>query len=1131
ANTYSGGTNLAGTGTLNVTRGDLLGIGNVHFLNNGAQDTSKLNVTGTATLNQQLIAETGSNGLVTVDKTKNLTIHRIVDTTDSIDNAVDSAVYVKTGGQLKIQAQPQGRYGNIIFSENGTKNDGSLLEKGSAAFVEYGGQLEMDGVTVSKNKVQTGGGIIYNEGNTIIRSGIFSENIGSAVRASGNSKTEIFDSTFTKNSTDGNGAAVYYQGSNGNNSSLTISATAGKMTLFSDNHAETKTETGTVANSIHLTAVNNGTANLIIDTHKDTKSGAEGIVDMLDPISSDNGNYTINVTKTGEGTWKLAGNNELKSTNGTFQITNGIVDLYKEGKIEITNGTFSIDAAGTLNSRGENSVTAKMISFADGATLGFDLTESKSVTEPEGSPALLNLNTNSLNFNRTKIDLLELSSQSESGYGIFNLLTTDTLISDSTVVSLELQYHGQDMKQFRQQFGVLKTTNDGKTLQVEITKTDNGTTQWTNKSENLQWDATSHNWHGISQNISTTTQFLDGDTIIFTDNGAGKITIIDGGVNIAGMTVDNSAGEKNDYVFQGGSISPVTGKKDSGLLKKGSGTVTFTQENYFEGGTIIEGGKVVANKISSLGTGDIVFKNNNDDAALEFNLDGQSSGVLEQKIIGETGNRGQLIKSGSGSLTLKNQNTYGGETIIRGGTLIAEGLDTLGSGNIITGDETGHGTMVLNLAKDEVFTKEISGTGSLKTAGTGTLTLTQENNYSGGTTIESGTAIFAQNINSLGTGDIRNDGKLTLDLASDGILKQSMSGIGSFEKRGNGLLELTQANTFSGKTILTAGTLRLKNESALQNSVLDYQNGNLDIGNLNRLKLGGIAGTQNLLLNNSSGQAVALTVGADNQDTVPVYNGNITGTGNVTKIGGGIQKFAGQNTYSGGTTISDGRLVSIGISGFGTGNIVNNAEMEFEINANNEETYEKTISGTGSLWKSGSGTLTLVGKNTYEGETIIENGRIAVSSIESLGRISEKGYEESAVVMRNENASLLLDFNENVTFSRTINGTGSVYKTGNGILTLEKDLNLNGSTHVLAGTLFVNAEAKTATTVYDGATLGGDGFINNSVTFRNGSSQIIGQNENAKLTTFTAKNINYENGSTVYIKVGQNGSDQVIAKD
>ncbi|MDR1962191.1 MAG: autotransporter domain-containing protein [Planctomycetaceae bacterium] len=1135
ANTYSGGTNLAGTGTLNVSRGDQLGLGSVNFLNNGTADQkTKLHFNGTTTLTQQLIAENGSKGLVTVDNSKKLTITRTANETETLG----SAVYVKTGGELTIQANAGSRSENIVFNLNGTKSDGSLLEKGAAVYVESGGRFNASNTAFTNNKVQDGGGVVYNEGITTIQSATFTKNTGSAVSAAGNSQTEILDSTFTDNITNGTSGTIHYQGSTGNNSSLTIGATENKTTTFSGNVANN------VANSIYITAVSNGTANVIIDT----KSG--GVVDMRDPIATGNSNYRANITKTGDGTWKLAGDNVFTAGNSTtFQISAGTVDLYKadtDNKIEagkitaVTNGSFVIDKDGTLNSYGGNTINVSTINLADGATLGFDLTTSTTAVPAtsetpakEASPALLNLTASTWNVNNWKqnINLLALNTEYKSG--VFNLMTVEgaTINVDNIVDNMTLLYRGEEMKQFRTQNGELQFDTQTKTLQVKISDmSDNGVTKWTGQSGNSTWDATSLNWEGQGDLIDTA-QFLHGDAVIFTNDGAGTITINAGGVEIAqqitqqgtnpGMVVNNSReGENsNDYVFTGGSINDHKksdpDNKTGGLLKQGSGTVTFTQENYFSGGTVIEGGRVVAQKVTSLGTGDVTLKNSG--TVLEFNLDVESDGKFDQQISGS----GQLVKSGGGSLTLtNNQNRYTGGTTILGGTLIAKNFDAIGTGDIITGIDDHSGTIVFELEKNETFNKTISGTGAIKTNGKGQLTLSQENNYSGGTTIGTGTVILAKNLAAIGTGDIRNDGKLILDIASDGVLVQSLTGNGNLEKKGNGILELKEANLFYGSTTLSAGTLLLNDESTLQNSLLDYRGGNLDIQKLDSLKLGGLAGTQNLSLNSSSNEPFALTIGASDVDSC--YSGKISGVASVTKIGSGTQIFSGNNTYSGGTLISGGRLVSVGVSGFGTGNVLNNAEMGFEINTS-EETYENLIVGSGSLWKTGSGTLKLVGENDYQGGTIIEDGRLSVSTIDSLGT----GF----VSLRNEKASLYLDIAADETFSQNISGAGSVYKSGTGTLTFENNLNVTGSAHVLDGAMFVNAEAKTATTVHDGAVLGGRGFIDNDVTFLNGSSHVIGQKDNAKLVAFSAKNVTYKGGSTVYVKVGMNGNDQVIAKN
>jgi autotransporter-associated beta strand protein len=611
---------------------------------------------------------------------------------------------------------------------------------------------------------------------------------------------------------------------------------------------------------------------------------------------------------------------------------------------------------------------------------------------------------------------------------------------------------------------------------------------------------------------------------MFTNEGAGTVTIINGGVVIdsqdseygTGMIVYNS--DDNDYTFTGGSISG-----DGGLYKQGNGKLTFTQENTFTGRTIIDAGTVIAQKSSSLGSGDIVLRSS--DATLEFNLNGQGGGELEQQITGS----GKLVKSGMGSLTLKSQgNSYSGGTTVLGGTLIADGVQAIGLGEIVTGSGSDSGTVIFNMIKDGIFSETISGTGSIQTAGNNELTLSRENSYSGGTIIGAGSTLRATNIFALGTNsseteisNVQNNGTLIFELASGGTFNQTISGSGTLEKTGGGLLELEQANTFSGTTTLFAGTLSLKNELALQNSLFDYQGGRLELGTLKKVQLGGLSGTQNLSLNNIDNKPIALTIGTSNENST--FSGNITGSGSVTKIGSGTQMFSGKNTYSGGTLISAGRLVSVGASGFGSANVMNNSEMEFQILEDKTETYKNFIAGSGSLWKSGNGTLKLTGINTYQGGTIIQDGQISVTKLGSLST--------GDILLGSNTSSLYLDFADDETLSQRISGSGSVFKAGAGKLVFDQDLNTTGDLNVLGGAVFLNSATKAKTTVSSGATLGGRGWIENDVTFLDGSSHRVGKEDDAGLVKFTAKNIAYENNSTVYIKIGMNGNDQVVANE
>ncbi|EBU7493466.1 fibronectin-binding autotransporter adhesin ShdA, partial [Salmonella enterica subsp. enterica serovar Kentucky] len=225
------------------------------------------------------------------------------------------------------------------------------------------------------------------------------------------------------------------------------------------------------------------------------------------------------------------------------------------------------------------------------------------------------------------------------------------------------------------------------------------------------------------------------------------------------------------------------------------------------------------------------------------------------------------------------------------------------------------------------FDNNIGGTGSVVKSGDKTLTLSGANSYTGGTTISGGTLV-ATNVEALGSGDVTDNAVLELNTGGD--FTNAISGSGQVVKSGDKTLTLSGANSYTGGTTISGGTLVASNVEAL---------GTGDI-------------TDNATLE--------LNAGGD-------FANNIGGTGSVVKSGDKTLTLSGSNTYTGGTTISGGTLVATNVEALGTGNVTDNATLELSTGGD----FANNIGGTGSVVKSGDETLTLSGANSYTGGTTI----------------------------------------------------------------------------------------------------------------------------------------------------------------
>jgi fibronectin-binding autotransporter adhesin len=138
-------------------------------------------------------------------------------------------------------------------------------------------------------------------------------------------------------------------------------------------------------------------------------------------------------------------------------------------------------------------------------------------------------------------------------------------------------------------------------------------------------------------------------------------------------------------------------------------------------------------------------------------------------------------------------------------------------------------------------------------------------------------------------------------------------------------------------------------------------------------------------------------------------------------------------------------------------------------------TIASALIGSAELDKTDLGTLILTGANTYTGGTVIVDGTL-VGSATSFG---------TGVIT--DNATLVIDQPTTANMANVIAGTGTFTKRGAGSLNLTGVSTLTGPTTVAAGRLAVNGSlANSVVTVQNGGTLGGNGTVGGVVAQNGG---------------------------------------------
>ncbi len=336
-----------------------------------------------------------------------------------------------------------------------------------------------------------------------------------------------------------------------------------------------------------------------------------------------------------------------------------------------------------------------------------------------------------------------------------------------------------------------------------------------------------------------------------------------------------------------------------------------------------------------------------------------------------------------------------------------------------------HGTFTVDAGSTFTVTSELDETtatsnwngSKLTKQGDGTLILSNTGNYYGDTEIDGG-ILAAKDAAALGTGDVTIAESATLAL-SQGTLDNNVTGEGQIVKSGSDELIVTGDNTYSGGTTISGGTLTADHADSLGTGAV-ANSGVLQVG---EGELENTLSGSGSLVKTGTGE---LTLSGDN-----TYSGGTTITGgtltadhadSLVKTGTGELTLSGDNSYSGGTTIIGGTLTADHADSLGTGAVANSGVLQV-----GEGELENTLSGSGSLVKTGTGELTLSGDNSYSGDTTIADGTLIAANVNALG---SGNIDNSGTLMLDANGAFELANITTHTGATTALAAGSTLDAG-----------------------------------------------------------------------------------------------------
>ena len=581
--------------------------------------------------------------------------------------------------------------------------------------------------------------------------------------------------------------------------------------------------------------------------------------------------------------------------------------------------------------------------------------------------------------------------------------------------------------------------------------------------------------------------------------GGGGLVIFDGTGSAANARFTNSGGQVD---FENSSSAGT-----ATITTSGNGIAQFFSSSTAANATLINNGRSSASfsQTSSAGNATITNTGTSGSSVASTTFNDSSTAGNASIINNSFGETSFFTSSTAGNARIINNNnsftifgnstgsdtaTAGNATIINnsGGETDFNAFTTAGNSTITT--KSGGFT--------EFFDNSTGGLARFIVNGTGELNFSFTTGPNADGQISAGSIEGSGNV-FIGPNNTLSVGGNNLSTEFSGVIADNCGcspGPGALNKVGIGTLILSGANTYTGGTTISGGTLQLGN-----------------------------GGTTGSIL----GDVVDNGVLAFNHSDTFTFGGLISGSGQVMQLGPGTLALSNANAYSGGTTVAGGALSMGADNNIGTGPLalLNGSGLSFSnsftfthpITVAGDPTFDTptgitvTMAGViadgaqpGDVVKAGGGSLVLAAANTYTGGTVVNAGILQLGAGGSLaptgaltvnaggtfdlnGHTQTVGDFSGAGLVKLGSGALTAGASNSTTFSGVISDTGSFTKAGSGTLTLTGTNSYTGATNVAAGSLIVNGSISSSSllTIMNGGLVGGTGVLPSTIVGSGGT--------------------------------------------